>query len=549
MIQAPVATARFGATGDDHGLVASIARAMTAWRERVMTLRGWRRFLLALVLGALLALALPPFHLIPLAAVALTGLAWLVEGTKSGRGAFGVGWAFGFGHFLAGLFWIVNALLLFGTKFLVVYPIVVGFLPSILAIFIGLATMATRMTPLAGPARIVALAAWWVAFEWLRGHIFTGFPWNLTGYSWAFSDQMLQLASVLGVYGLSFLTVAALAMPATLGEGKKWRRDASVAVLGAVVALAATFGFGAARLASAPALGSDVDPAVVLRVVQPNVEQVNKWDRARHEANFVHHLELSKAPGHDKVTAIIWPETAATFFLPEQKAALEMVAEAVPKNGLLLAGSPRRGIVGGERHLWNSLIAIDGRGAVVGTFDKFHLVPLGEYVPLKDYLPLTKVVQGASDYSAGPGPRSVRFGTLPLASPLICYEVIFPGHVLGAGERPAWILNITNDGWYGDSPGPRQHFAIARLRAVEEGLPLVRSANTGISGVIDAYGRVVAKLDLGLTGVIDQALPLPLATPPVFARLGNWAVLAILLASAALCAVLRRRELHRRVNT
>lgn len=548
MSSAEAAVTRFGATGDDRGIVASIARAMAAWRERVMALRGWRRFLLALFLGALLALALPPFHLIPLAAVALTGLAWLVEGTKNGRGAFGVGWVFGFGHFLAGLYWIVNALLLFGTKFLVVYPIVVGFLPSILAIFIGLATMATRMTPLAGPARILALAGWWIAFEWLRGNIFTGFPWNLTGYAWAFSDQMLQLASVLGVYGLSFLTVATLAMPATLGEGKPWRRDASVAVLGAVVALAATFGFGAARLASAPALGSDVDPKVVLRVVQPNVEQVNKWDRARHEANFVHHLELSKSQGHDKVTAIIWPETAATFFLAEQKAALEMVAEAVPRNGLLLTGTPRRGIVAGERHLWNSLIAIDGRGEVVGTFDKFHLVPLGEYVPLKDYLPLTKVVQGASDYSAGPGPRSVRFGSLPPASPLICYEVIFPGHVLAAGERPAWILNITNDGWYGDSPGPRQHFAIARLRAVEEGLPLVRSANTGISGVIDAYGRVAAKLDLGKTGVVDHALPLPLAAPPVFARLGNWTVLAMLLACAAACFVLHTREINRRDN-
>lgn len=548
MIQTPAAGARFGATGDDQGFVAAIARIVGAWRERVMALRGWRRFLLALVLGALLALALPPFHLIPLAAVALTGLAWLVEGTKSGRGAFGVGWVFGFGHFLAGLFWIVNALLLFGTKFLVVYPIVVGFLPSILAIFIALATMATRMTPLVGPARILALAAWWIAFEWLRGNIFTGFPWNLAGYAWAFSDQMLQLASVLGIYGLSFLTVATLAMPATLGEGKPSRRDASLGVLGAVVALAATFGLGAARLAMAPALGSDVDPAVVLRVVQPNVEQVNKWDRTRHEANFMHHLNLSKSPGHDKITAIVWPETAATFFLAEQKAALEMVAEVVPKNGLLLTGSPRRGIVDGERHLWNSLLAIDGRGEVVGTFDKFHLVPLGEYVPLKNYLPLTKVVQGASDYSPGPGPRSIRFGTLPPASPLICYEVIFPGHVIAAGERPAWILNITNDGWYGDSPGPRQHFAIARLRAVEEGLPLVRSANTGISGVIDAYGRVVAKLDLGTTGVIDQALPKPLATPPVFARLGNWTVLAILLASAMACIALRRREIRRRDN-
>ncbi len=538
----------FGVTGDDRGAMAAIARRMASWRARTMALKGWRRFLLAIFLGALLALALPPFHLIPLAVVSLVGLSWLIEGTRNGRGAFGIGWVFGFGHFLAGLYWIVNALLLFGTKFLVVYPIVVGFLPSILAIFIGLATMATRLTPLGGPARILALAGWWIAFEWLRGNIFTGFPWNLTGYIWAFSDQMLQFASILGIYGLSFLAVAALAMPATLGEGKARRRDATIAVGGAGLALLATFGFGALRLAGAPAVGSDVDPTVVLRIVQPNVEQVNKWDGARHAANFQHHLDLSASPGHDKVTAIIWPETAATFFLAEQKPALAMVAEVAPKSGVMLIGTPRRTVTGGERRLWNSMIAVDGRGEVVGTFDKFHLVPLGEYVPLKDYLPLTKVVQGASDYSAGPGPRTLRFGGLPPTSPLICYEVIFPGHVLASGERPAWMLNITNDGWYGDSPGPRQHFAIARLRAVEEGLPLVRSANTGISGVIDSYGRVVAKLDLGKTGVVDQALPKPLGAPPVFARLGNWTVLAILLATAIACAGLRAREKYGRDN-
>lgn len=502
------------------------------WRARVIDLQGWRRVLFALVLGACLALALPPFYLLPLGVMALTGLVWLVEGARGARGAFGIGWTFGFGHFLGGLYWIVNALLLFGWKFLPVYPIVVGFLPSILAVFIGLATMATKLTPVRGPGRILALAGWWVAFEWLRGNVFSGFPWNLTGYAWSFSETMPQIASLTSVYGLSLATVAAFAMPATLAAsgaaaGRAWR-----AVAIAAAALVGIYGFGMARLASAPPLGAETVPGVMLRVVQPNVEQVNKWDRERHLANFQHHLDLSAGPGAQKITHIIWPETAVTFFLAEQPQALQMIAAVTPKGGLLMTGSPRRGVVQGERHLWNSLVAIDDRGRVTETYDKFHLVPLGEYVPLKDYLPLTKVVQGASDYSAGPGPHTVRFPGLPPAGPLICYEVIFPGQVLDRADRPHWLLNITNDGWYGDSPGPRQHFEIARLRAIEEGLPLVRSANTGISGVVDSYGRVVAKLALGKTGVVDAALPQALAVPPLYGRFGDL-VLAVLLALTA----------------
>jgi apolipoprotein N-acyltransferase len=498
--------------------------------------------LLALALGALLALALPPFHFLPLAAVALTGLVWLIDGTRGPRGAFGVGWLFGFGHFLAGLYWIVNALLIFGWKFLPVYPVVVGFLPSILALFVGLAAMATRALPFRGAARVLGLAGFWVAAEWLRGAMFSGFPWNLAGYAWAFSDPMLQIASVTGVYGLSLLTVAVLAMPAILAEPARGPISGWRPIAAAALALVGAFIFGATRLSTAPAVGDDPVPGVVLRVVQPNVEQVNKWDRARHEANFLHHLQLSASVGRQPVTHVIWPETAATFFLAEQKPALDMVARVVPPGGLLLTGTPRRGVEGGERRLWNSLVAVDGRGQVTATFDKFHLVPLGEYVPFKDYLPLTKVVQGASDYSAGPGPRTLRLAGLPPMSPLICYEVIFPGHVLDAADRPHWLLNITNDGWYGDSPGPRQHFAQARLRAVEEGLPLVRSANTGISGVIDAYGRVVARLDLGLAGIVDAPLPRALTAPTPFARLGDWSVLALLLLTGLGAAGLARLQ-------
>jgi apolipoprotein N-acyltransferase len=521
-----------------------IPAALAAWRGRVVALKGWRRAVVALVLGALLALALPPFHLLPLGVVALTGLVWLIDGARGPRGAFGIGWLFGFGHFLAGLYWIVNALLIFGWQFLPAYPIVVGFLPSVLALFVGLAAMATRVLPFQGAARVLALAGFWVAAEWLRGHLFSGFPWNLAGYVWTFCDPMIQLASFAGIYGLSLLTVAVFALPAILAEPSRARARDLVAFGAALLALFGAYLHGNLRLSTAPATGEDPVPGVVLRVVQPNVEQVAKWDRVRHAANFQHHLQLSASVGARPVTHVIWPETAATFFLAEQKPALDAVAQVVPPGGLLLTGTPRRGTEGGERRLWNSLIAVDERGRVAATYDKFHLVPLGEYVPFKDYLPLTKIVQGASDYSPGPGPRTLQMQGLPPVSPLICYEVIFPGRVLDPADRPHWLLNITNDGWYGDSPGPRQHFAIARLRAVEEGLPLVRSANTGISGVVDAYGRVVAKLDLGRTGVVDAPLPRALAVPTIYARLGDWCVLALLLATGVAVFVFAKGERH-----
>lgn len=528
--------------GAGHSPLSFLAAAMARWRGRVLALRGWRRALLALLLGALLALALPPFHLVPLAVVSLTGLVWLIDATRGPRGAFALGWVFGFGHFLAGLYWIVNALLIFGWKYLPVYPIVVGFLPSIMALFTGLAAMATRAVPIRGAGRVLALAGLWMAAEWLRGAMFSGFPWNLIGYAWAFSDPMLQIASVTGVWGLSLMTVTVSAMPTVLAERPRAPMAGLISIAAATLVPLGVFAFGAMRLSAAPATGDDPVPGVVLRVVQPNVEQVNKWDRARHEANFLHHLQLSAGAARRPVTHVIWPETAATFFLAEQKPALDMVARVVPPGGLLLTGAPRRSVEGGERHLWNSLLAVDDRGQVTAAYDKFHLVPLGEYVPFKDYLPLTKIVQGASDYSAGPGPRTMRLAGLPPVSPLICYEVIFPGHVLDAADRPHWLLNITNDGWYGDSPGPRQHFAQARMRAVEEGLPLVRSANTGISGVVDAYGRVVARLDLGREGVLDVPLPRALLAPTIFARLGDWIVLAMLLAVAVAAFAFARTE-------
>lgn len=525
-----------------------LAAALLA--ARVGALTGWRRRGLALLLGALATLALPPVHAVPILLVAFTGLVWLMDGARRVREAFWLGWWFGLGHFAAGIYWVASALLTDPLRFGWMIPPVVGGLAAILALFPALAVAGTRAAGgpggAAGPARILFLAALWVGLEWLRGWIFSGFPWNLLGYVWAFSDAMNQLAALTGAWGLSLVTVAAAAMPAVLGD---WRPDARAGrrlrqgfgcIAAAALLLAAIWAGGAWRLAGA---GAATVPDIRLRIVQAAIDPALKNNSSLREANLGRHLALTMdTPGFERITHVIWPETAVQFLIDHDTEVREAVASAVPPGGLLLTGAPRGEIEDGRlTQVWNSLVALDGAAEIVGTFDKFHLVPLGEYVPLRDFLPfIDKVTPGALDFSAGPGPVTLRLPGLPPVGPLICYEVIFPGHVVDADDRPSWLLNLTNDAWFGVTSGPYQHFASARMRAVEEGLPLVRAANTGISGVIDGYGRVIARLGLGQAGVLDADLPQAPSGLTVFARWGETMLALILAATVFLAALLRR---------
>ncbi len=493
-----------------------------------------RRFALAAGLGAVATAALPPLHLLPLYLVAFTGLARLIDASRTRRAAFAVGWWFGFGHFVSGLYWFANALMTDAERFgWLVAPAVFG-ISAALAVYPALAATVARAFPEGFP-RIAGLAAAWVAAEWLRGVLFTGFPWNLIGLGWTISDAMIQLAALTGAWGLSFLTVFAAAAPAALAvPGSPRARWAPLAL--ATVLLAATWIGGAIRLAGAD---EATVPGVRLRIVQPNVAQNHKWKPELRAALFRRHLELTASPGIENVTHVIWPETAVPYALADQPNLRAAIAAVTPPGGAVITGAIRWSPEGApERRIWNNLAAVDDRGRVVASYDKFHLVPFGEYVPFRSILPLDKITYGSLDFSAGPGPRTLRVPGLPPFSPLICYEAIFPGRVLDASDRPSWLLNITNDAWFGVSSGPYQHFAAARLRAVEEGLPLVRAANTGISAVVDSYGRVRARLGLGEGGVLDVSLPVALAAPPPFARWSLWPLL-VLVAVVLGCSVKR----------
>jgi apolipoprotein N-acyltransferase len=487
--------------------------------------RGWRRRGLALALGAAAAGALPPLHVLPLAFAAFAGLLWLVQGVPRDAkrpllSAFGIGWWFGVGFHIAGLHWIANALLIEWSRVGWMIPFAVFGLSGFLAIFVGLATLGVWRAGAAGLAGVFFLAVAWTLAEIARGVLFTGFPWNLIATVWTQTAPVLQLASVGGAYGLSALSVVLFALPAML----RWRP-----ILAGAGALALAAGFGAWRLAENP---TDFVPDVRLRLVQPVVPQALKWDPEAREANLERTIALSRVAGFETRTHVIWAETATAFSVwgdhPRAVERRRQIAQAAPPGGVLVTGAVRVDTdASGVLRAFNSAHALDSDAKMLANFDKFHLVPFGEYVPFRNILPIDRVVPGAVDFSPGPGPATIRIPGLPLVSPLICYEIIFPGRAVDSAMRPGLILNLTNDSWFGYSIGPFQHFASARFRAVEEGLPVVRAAGGGISGVIDPMGRVVARLELERIGVLDANLPVSVVDTP-FSRLGSWILAAIL---------------------
>ncbi len=512
---------------------------LTRLSRTLAGLTGWRRHAVAALCGVLLTAGLPPLYLVPLLVPAFIGLLWLLDGVSRRRDAALIGWSFGFGHMLGGFYWVGIAFLVDAGRFGVLMPFAVTGMAAGLALFPALTVLAVAWTGWRGPARVAVLAGAWLMVEWLRGWVLTGLPWNLIGSVWSFSPEMLQLAAATGIWGLSLMTVLAGAAPAVLAETPRPRR-AWVFVAAMLLLPAVAWAGGAVRLAGAPELGSDVVAGVRLRLVQPSIDQKLKWQADLRRAHVEQQLRLTRGAGGAEITHVIWAETAVPFFLAREPELRRLLAQAVPPGGLLLTGAPRSQTESGELRLWNSLYALDERGEIAGTYDKHHLVPFGEYTPLRALLGLAKLTVGSTDFSPGPGLRTIELPGLPPVSPLICYEAIFSSQVIAPGARPDWLLNITNDAWFGVSSGPYQHFASARTRAVEEGLPLVRAANSGISAVVDGYGRIVGQLGLNETGVLDAPLPRPLAGGTLYARIGNWLVL-ILTAGVVLFALILRR--------
>lgn len=504
-------------------------------------LTGWRRWLAAFALGAVSATSFAPLNFFPALLIGYAGLLLLMDGADATqrplRRAFSAGWVFFFGQFLVGLHWIGYPFLINAEAHLWMMPFAVALMPAGLALFGALFCGLAAYFWQDGPARVFVLAVLLAIAEWVRGHIFTGLPWNLSGYGWGASLAVLQSASLFGVYGLSFLTILFGASLAELAD-RRWRMPAAMLALFALL-----WGFGAWRIGATTI--TDV-PGVSLRLVQPNIPQREKYVRALMLRNWQRLMDLSLRPDDKALgrpTHIIWPEAATGFPVARAPGALDQIGLFTARGQTLLTGSDRIERSGEGLSYYNSLYLFGPGGALPVVYDKFHLVPFGEYVPFAELLGslgVTKLTTGGG-FSSGDGPKLLAVAGAPPVTALICYEVIFPRAVTDPkAPRPGWFVNITDDSWFGPWAGPRQHLLITRTRAIEEGLPIARAANTGISSVIDPLGRLRAPLALGQSGVVDSRLPAALPQT-LYSRFGDLLFLLLLVTGAFAAFVLARK--------
>jgi apolipoprotein N-acyltransferase len=508
---------------------ASLSRAAA----HVASLKGWTRRGAAFTSGLVAALAFAPFYALPLYAAALSVLVLLLDGAAAEprplQASFSVGWHFGFGFFLAGLYWMAYSFFVQADEFAWMAPIAVAGLPAFLALFFGAAGAVFAAFKAKGWARIAAFAAIIMVFEFARGHVLTGLPWNLPAQALAGTAIGAQTAAYWGPYALSFVAVFLAAAPAA--RAREGAAMQGVAVL--LAGTAALYAAGAVRLSVAN-VPERADIAV--RIVQPNIPQREKIDDARSDENFWRHVELSRGEAAGTLY-ILWPENAVPF-IDRSSDALRILADELPRNAILLTGTVRaEERESGGYTYYNSISALELQGDAlkpVASYDKHHLVPFGEYLPFSDVLRAVGLAQLApydEGFAFGKGPSTLKAGPAPLA-PLVCYEAIFAREIYPRGDRPQWIATVTNDAWFGDSSGPRQHLDQARLRAIESGLPVARSANTGISALIDAKGRLLARVKLYEQGRIDAALPGALP-PTLYTYAGDWIFAALVLVALA----------------
>lgn len=474
---------------------------------------------IAFLLGAISVCSLPPYYLFPILFFTLSSLLLLLTQTSQPKTAFAIGYWFGFGFFAFGLSWVGNALLIDAKSFGWLYPITLAAAGGFFGLFTGFPALLAAFFKNTY-AKFFAFSALWVIFEWLRSFVLTGFPWNLLGSSLAFSVQSLQLASVIGAYGLSLLVLMLCSAPALLIH---YRTKTSLATASSIImgVTALICVFGALRLKNLP---EEQVSSYTVRMVQPSIPQSMKWDMGSLNDNFNDYIRLSKSPGLDKVNFVIWGETASPFPLDLEAGYRGLITEAIPEHGYLITGLVRYEFDSFDNYQpLNSMFIINKSGEIIDYYDKSHLVPFGEYIPLRQYLPswIRPITNTIANFKPGNGPKTFKISDLPSFGALICYEVIFPAQVVNSANKPDFLVNLTNDGWYGISAGPYQHLVTAQLRAVEEGLTIIRAANSGISAVISKTGQIIESIPLNKVGILDVKLPKSLKTTTVYGNFGN----------------------------
>jgi apolipoprotein N-acyltransferase len=472
------------------------------WR-RTLGFLAARPLARAFLWGLASALALPPLHLLPVLLFSIPAFLTLIGNAKTWKHVALIGWMFGFGLNLGGLYWITEPILTEAATFWWLVPFAAPLLAFAVAFYSIIPALAAYLVKKPGLGRLLVFSGAWVLSNLIQQFAFSGFPWNLWGTDWTIpgiiGDIFIQPAAIFGVHGLTLLTVFLAGLP-------QFRRRGFIALIAILLAWA---GFGAWRLQTpVPPTG------VKLALLQPDFPVPGAYDRASLVARWQRLLAMSNAGIHAGATAIIWPEAASPWLLDTDSAARQQLAQ-VTGTTPILAGSLR---AISDTDYRNSLVVTAGPMPALAVYDKWKLVPFGEYMPKWIPVKITPDVLG-SGFTPGPGPKTLHIPGLPPFGPLICYEDVFTGQVVDEKDRPDWLLNITDDAWFGDSAGPRQHFADARLRAVEEGLPLARDANSGISTMFNAFGHVEPILPLNTQAVL--VIPLPGHLPAtLFSRLG-----------------------------
>lgn len=505
-------------------------------------IKNWKksiiRFFLIFFAGAVSSLIFPPFTSSMQGYFAFVlFLAYLFSGERSTKSMFWMSYLFGFSFYAVGFAWINKALMVdegnFSSYIPVVFFIIGAFFSLFLSIPVALASKGKNVY-----SKMLLFIAFYVIFEWIRSFIFTGFPWNLLGTALSFDDKLIQGASIVGTYGLSLMLMLLLNGIALLIMSI-WRKRFYV---GSVVFIVIPMIFGFYSVS----LYQDVDynGDIKVRLVQPNIPQTFKWDNELAYHNFRKHINLSKSGNLDDVDLVVWGETASPYQLDEDMERLSEIVEAIPQNGFLLTGLLRRTIKNGEFVPYNSLFVINDQGVIKDYYDKAHLVPFGEYLPFREYLPdfMKPVANVVGDIGKGEKYKNINVEGLPLMGGAICYESIFPKEVINPKNRPEVLVVLANDGWYGISAGPYQHLMASKMRAVEEGITVIRSANTGISAVIAPNGRILAGIGLDKEAVIDVFLPKVLSKNTIYGKYGNVIPLLLILIVFIIACIVNRMD-------
>jgi len=479
---------------------------------------NWRLAGLAILCGLVMAMGQAPLSFPFGFLLALPGLGWLFLNHQSRKGAFLTGWWAGCGYFAASVFWIVEPFFVEPEIYGWMAPFALIFMAAGLALFWGWGFLLASYAQAKPVFRLIALAVAWTGFEFARAHILTGFPWGLLAYVWS-ETPIFQLLAFIGPHGLGLITLLIGFLPLVAS------RNFWISGSYSIILIAALWFGGQARIPDTPEMGK-----TTVRLLQPNAPQHLKWRGDMVKVYFTRLLEMTRAPAPRRPDVVIWPETSIAYPLEEESLALQLVSQAAGPDTQVIAGIQRRQ----DNHVYNSMVYLDQTGGILAVYDKHHLVPFGEYVPLGSLLSrfgISEMVEtNGFGFAAGSGIRIINASGIPDFLPLICYEAIFPGLSQLGNARPKWIVHITNDAWFGNFSGPYQHLVQVRARAIEQGLPVARSANTGVSTMIDPYGQILAQLPLNEAGFLDAQLPKALSAT-LYVKWGEiiWILIAFFL--------------------